>query len=644
MKLATIPFPPGFAVSAAGRQTIGRREEQEDSFKLYPSDTNARPGTFLAVLSDGMGGMGDGAKASRNIVAQYVAAYPSYPPGELVQPVKQANRLLKDLKETKNLLPGAGGTLVGLEISKEGYRFISIGDSLLYLQRDQKVKRLNKSHNWEWEFARRVREGEMTQEEADADTTPRSALFAAVCGDVIPAADVSPVCACKPGDRFIVASDGILPLQQMEWEDLLNSEEFRGVPAEQACDALLDRLEALNMPKQDNATIVVVDILPLQTALPDNAAKWMWSSVSLQGDRLDQQDSEGAWVSPYASLAVVADGVGGHIGGAQASAKAVEMVESVWNEKMSRGVPPDMAAKLLQTAMQDAHDAVLEMGGGDPERSGKCAFVAAYLCDGEYTVVNAGDCRAYISSRGGWDLLSHDDSLLQALLDGGQVKPEDAANHPDQGILTQAIGGSKSPKAHVFHGSFEEYQSFLLCCDGLWNQLPDAEMRLWKCNPTKEAHDSTLADKAASAVKAKNGKSDNVSAVWLFSDKKPPLFKLRFEHLLISMAALCIALGAGFALVGAPFQDEGAGKQTPEQQTPEQPAPEQPATSEGSGQDNANGTEEDNQSHPCSNEENESASRQEDGAGTPEVYPERDRRGDSPPHGNGLFPHPPFRA
>ena len=566
MQSDLIPFP-GFALRAAGRQIVGQRERQEDSFRLYPSDTASRMDVYLVVLSDGMGGMGDGAEASKNIVQAYVSAYATSSPGELVQPVQQANLLLKDMKEKKSLAAGAGGTFIGLEVSKEGYRFISIGDSLLYLQRDQKVTRLNKSHNWEWELARRVKHGEMTQEEADAVDTPRHALYAAVCGEDIPAADVSPLGACKPGDRFILASDGILPLQRLEWESLLNSRDIRGLAAEAACDALLERLEALNAPKQDNATIVIVDILPEEAAQPDAPAKWMWSAESLLGDRPDQQDAERAWVSPYASLAVVADGVGGHIGGAQASAKAAEVLEKAWNDRLCRGVTPVMAENLLKTAIHDAHRAVLEMSGGNPERSGKCAYVAAYLCDGAYTVVNVGDCRAYLSSRGKWKLLTHDDSLLQILLDQGQVEPQDAVNHPDQGVLTQAIGGSSDPKPHVFHGTYEDHQSFLLCCDGLWNQLPEQEMRGWNCEPTKAAHDLLLKDKAAAAVRAKNGKSDNVSAVWLYSDRKEPFPWEKLQFALLATAVVCIVIGLICALSG----NEEQGGQIPDAPPPTQP-------------------------------------------------------------------------
>lgn len=243
--------------------------------------------------------------------------------------------------------------------------------------------------------------------------------------------------------------------------------------------------------------------------------------VSKIGGRKEQQDAEGSWHSDTADLAVVADGAGGHKGGAAASATAVNTLKGVWERELSAGVPAEKAAEILTDALKQAHQAILDQGNGNAELCGKSAIVVVYLHGGQYTVLNAGDCRAYISTPEGWKQLTRDDSLLQLELEQGMVSPEEAIDHPDQSVLTQALGGHSVPKPHVVQGEYTAENDFLLCCDGLWNQLPPGWHNTpWCTKPTNEAHVDRLLDMADQAVEAKGAKSDNVSAIWLFNAGK----------------------------------------------------------------------------------------------------------------------------
>lgn len=243
--------------------------------------------------------------------------------------------------------------------------------------------------------------------------------------------------------------------------------------------------------------------------------------VSKIGGRKEQQDAEGSWHSDTADLAVVADGAGGHKGGAAASATAVNTLKGVWERELSAGVPAEKAAEILTDALKQAHQAILDQGNGNAELCGKSAIVVVYLHGGQYTVLNAGDCRAYLSTAEGWKQLTRDDSLLQLELEQGMVSPEEAIDHPDQSVLTQALGGHSVPKPHVVLGEYTAENDFLLCCDGLWNQLPPGWHNTpWCTKPTNEAHADRLLDMADQAVEAKGAKSDNVSAIWLFSAEK----------------------------------------------------------------------------------------------------------------------------
>lgn len=243
--------------------------------------------------------------------------------------------------------------------------------------------------------------------------------------------------------------------------------------------------------------------------------------VSKIGGRKEQQDAEGSWHSDTADLAVVADGAGGHKGGAAASATAVNTLKGVWERELSAGVPAEKAAEILTDALKQAHQAILDQGNGNAELCGKSAIVVVYLHGGQYTVLNAGDCRAYISTPEGWKQLTRDDSLLQLELEQGMVSPEEAIDHPDQSVLTQALGGHSVPKPHVVQGEYTAENDFLLCCDGLWNQLPPGWHNTpWHTEMTAEDHADMLNAKADQAVEAKGAKSDNVSAIWLFNAGK----------------------------------------------------------------------------------------------------------------------------
>lgn len=244
-------------------------------------------------------------------------------------------------------------------------------------------------------------------------------------------------------------------------------------------------------------------------------------SISKIGGRTEQQDADAFWHSATADMAVVADGAGGHKGGAAASAAAIEVLQQIWEKELAAGVSAEQSAAILTQGLIRAHHAILEQGNGNSELCGKSAVVVVYLHQGHYTVLNIGDCRAYISGVNGWTQLTKDDSLLQLELDSGMVTPEEAIGHPDQGVLTQALGGHSVPKPHLAQGEYTQENDFLLCCDGLWNQLPpDRFSTPWKAESTLESHADMLNSMGDRAVAAKGTKSDNVSAVWLFCTKE----------------------------------------------------------------------------------------------------------------------------
>ncbi len=534
-----------FHIAAAGCQWIGGREQQEDSYSLHPAEDSNRAQSFLALLADGMGGVADGEKASKHLVDSFLCAYAGKFGGEalttdtLVHCISYANQSLADCKREGRIDKEAGATFIALGISNEGLNWLNVGDSLLYRQHGTEITKINTAHTWQWELERRVNNGEMTPEEAAAAPGPRHALYSAVCGEDYLEVELVDNTECCVGDRFIISSDGLLPLVKTGWESLLNSPEVRSAAPAEVCELLMNKLRLLHVPNQDNTSIIVVDILPAENYSDHHA------TVSLIGDRDSQQDNEACWKSDKAMLAVVADGAGGHAGGERASRAAVESLQETWQKTMAQGLPRARAEEVLREAILTAHQEVINRAGGNAKFSGKCAIVAIYLCNGTYTVANVGDCRAYLAHKNTWKQLTIDDSLLRILVERGEVSPEEARNHPDQSRLTQALGTTGKVKPHISSGVYSAADRFLLCCDGLWNQLPEQlwDMKSW-CANTPAEHSKLLLEMAQQAVQAAEGKSDNVSAIWLHT-LPPPGFRLRKQHYILASAALLLCLAGG---------------------------------------------------------------------------------------------------
>lgn len=497
-----------YSISVATVSWKGCSEDQKDTVWFSDAERANTAGNFMAVLSDGME---EGQEASKLIVSTYVNSHTTKGGDSLACFLDTANEALKEAKAAGTISDSAQASLIAARITENGIEWQSVGTSLLYLQRDGEVKQINTACTLEQKVASYVECEKTTVEGAQTQAAAEE------------------MSDCRPGDRYIMTSDGFAPLTATAWEELLNSPEIRQASPAETCEMLLMKLKKMNKEEQDNATIIVFDIVKKQeetVPLPapiEGSEKLIESNeeekaieVQLIGDRSSQQDSVGHWHSDNATLAVVADGAGGHVGGAQASQTAVATLERYWQDKLSAGVSSEEAAEILSQAIQQAHTDIIQNAGGNAALSGKSAFVAVYLHDGQYTCINVGDCRAYVTHQGQWKQLSIDDSLLRILIDKGEVSPQEAKNHPDQNILTQALGTENKIKPHISYGTFSKEDSFLLCCDGLWNQLPDEIWPLanWEAD-TPAQYKNVLMVMANKAAIAANGSSDNVSAVWI---------------------------------------------------------------------------------------------------------------------------------
>lgn len=223
-------------MNAAGGQIQGARKRQEDAWHLVEYGE----GEVLALLADGLGGHPAGDVASREAVrdfAQQFAAKRDEPGADprtgprqwLQEATLEADRMLRALAVKKPLYRGMATTLVALYVRGDKFWAASVGDSYLLLLRDGRLMRLNELH----------------AEGGGVTSCVGYNLSRVDIADTLPAA---------PGDRFLLASDGVIVLEDEEVTRFLGD----AADAPAAVKRLLDAVEEARNPGQDNTTVVAV--------------------------------------------------------------------------------------------------------------------------------------------------------------------------------------------------------------------------------------------------------------------------------------------------------------------------------------------------------------------------------------------------
>lgn len=242
-----------------GDLTLGARERQEDEFLALSFDSAETDGCALLLLvADGMGGHAGGAEASERAVKGYAEAFATGAGGaaeRLLAALDGASKEVMDYRRRHSELMGMGCTLVACAVTDGGEaHWVSVGDSmLLHLRggRDGQIKRLNEDHSARPEFEEMVRQGRMTPEEFK--TAPVHQLYSAIMGGRIEMIDSgAPPVHLAPGDRLVVATDGLETLSNEEIQSICGE----GRAMEEVAAALLAAVEDRAEPHQDNTTVI----------------------------------------------------------------------------------------------------------------------------------------------------------------------------------------------------------------------------------------------------------------------------------------------------------------------------------------------------------------------------------------------------
>ncbi len=181
---------------------------------------------------------------------------------------------------------------------------------------------------------------------------------------------------------------------------------------------------------------------------------------------------------PTFGLYIVADGMGGHNMGDRASAVAArsvanEVVRKVYismfglDEADSR--PP--LQDILQEALTEANRAVVQSVG-----EGGTTLTVALALNDQVVIGHVGDSRAYFIAQNTVEQLTRDHSLVRRLQELGQLSPAEAAVHPQRNVLYRAVGQGDGLEVDVHSHRLSPGMKILLCSDGLWGLVSDAQI------------------------------------------------------------------------------------------------------------------------------------------------------------------------
>jgi PPM family protein phosphatase len=179
-------------------------------------------------------------------------------------------------------------------------------------------------------------------------------------------------------------------------------------------------------------------------------------------------------------LFMVADGMGGAAAGEIASSMAVDAILGELRMRWvngPQGADPESFAAALHTATQVANERIHRYATEHPENRGMgtTATIAGVLGDTVY-IAQVGDSRAYLIRDGQARQITKDQSLMQRLIEAGEITPEDAEVSERRNIILQALGPEPYIKIDITHQQLRRGDKLVLCSDGLSGVVRDAEM------------------------------------------------------------------------------------------------------------------------------------------------------------------------
>ena len=210
------------------------------------------------------------------------------------------------------------------------------------------------------------------------------------------------------------------------------------------------------------------------------------------------------------TVCVVCDGMGGAAGGQLASKIATETFVSELEKVLNPEMTPEQLIAASSYAAALANQAIQAAAEEKEEYEGMgTTLVAAVSCEGGVIVINVGDSRAYHVTENGITRITKDHSLVERMVELGNITAEEARRHPNRNLITRALGCDADANCDGYTCFMAAGDYLLLCTDGLVGTVTDQEMLFEVIHG--EGPESCL-DRLMEIAKSQ-GAPDNVTAV-----------------------------------------------------------------------------------------------------------------------------------
>ncbi len=208
-------------------------------------------------------------------------------------------------------------------------------------------------------------------------------------------------------------------------------------------------------------------------------------------------------------LYIVADGMGGHLGGEVASSMAVQIAEGLINQVQSTEVPRNILKRVFREASHQIYDKSLEK---TPDLSGMgTTMVMAFYREPFLYIANVGDSRAYMFKDSNLWQLTEDHSLVNEQVRAGLLSEDQAKNFASKNVITRSVGYEREVECDVIEREIQAGEYFLLCSDGLSGLVSNEQIT----GIIKENKPNQVVKKCIEAAKA-NGGDDNITALLIY--------------------------------------------------------------------------------------------------------------------------------
>ena len=200
-----------------------------------------------------------------------------------------------------------------------------------------------------------------------------------------------------------------------------------------------------------------------------------WAITDVGLVRKENQDTYR--IARNGGVCVVCDGMGGAAGGRIASTLAAETYVAELDKVLTPDMTPEQLREASSYAVAMANQAVENRATEDAELSNMgTTLVSAIAYEGGTVITNIGDSRAYYITEAGITRITKDHSLVESMVDHGDITADEARHHPNRNLITRALGRDTNAACDGYIRPMEKGDYILLCTDGLVNTVTDQEM------------------------------------------------------------------------------------------------------------------------------------------------------------------------